>query len=265
MRIKIFIVTYNNDNVLRRCIESISTNDHKGIMSVTVINNYPTINLHGINYKKLNVINNSVRPIFSTGHLSRNWNQCIMHGLKDIDNPECDILILAQNDVVFAPNFIDNILQHITRYNYLAFGRGDELQIMTPQSIKSIGMYDERFCNIGFQEADYFLRAVLLNKDKSSINDHFHGRVHNPVMNNVILDVPSGYMRNDENHDKSRVYHTISRNVFTHKWAGLLPLGEDPENWTQIVKDTPICPKQYIMYPYFELKLPSITEKYIVY
>ena len=142
--------------------------------------------------------------------------------------------------------------------------------MITLNAVKNIGLYDERFCNIGYQEADYFLRAVLLNRQHSSINDVYHKRIHNPCENNVIEDVPSGYMRNDVDHLNSLQYHHISRRMFAYKWMGLIPISKDNqatpyENWDDYIKSVPICAKQYVMYPYFECLLPDLETKYINY
>lgn len=278
MKIELFIVTYKNDSMLLRCLESIHneiiTKEKQDIINVTIINNYQALSLGLADHNYAKIIDNAARPDFSTGHLARNWNQCILHGIQDINVPKNDVVILAQNDVVFKPGFIKNIKQHLDRYNYITFGRGDELQIITPDAIKNIGLYDERFCNIGFQEADYFLRAVLLNPKLSSINDNFHKRIHNPIINNVIEDVQSGYQRCDTTHIESSKFHNVSLNMFFYKWMGLLPntcnggtkdTNYPYENWNDFIKNTPICAKQYIMYPYFECNLPNLDKKYINY
>jgi hypothetical protein len=266
MKISIFIVTYKNDELLNKCLESIfNVIETYDIITVNILNNYSTIQLNSEFKDKVKVIQNDGIPSFSTGHLARSWNQCIMHAIKDINNPDCDTLILAQNDVVFKPDFINNIKTHLDNYSYITFGRGDEVQIITPEAIKTIGMFDERFCNIGFQEADYFLRAIILNPKMTTINDEFHNRIHNPVINDVIEDVPNGFNRDDEIHLESRKYHNISRQLFSYKWNVILPINEDPNNWNDYVKTIKICPRQYMFYPYFESNLPNLDDKYIVY
>ena len=235
------------------------------LINVTVLNNYPTLHIDDVHKNKVNIIQNDGQPSFSTGHLARSWNQCIINAIKNINDPDCDVLILAQNDVVFKPFFLTEIINCLDKFTFISFGRGDEVQVLTPDAIKSIGIYDERFCNIGFQEADYFLRAVLLNNEKTSINDIFHNRIYNGINNNVTLDVPTGYQRNDEFHIASSSYHRNSRTMFSHKWAGILPNPQDPENWTDLMKNLRVCPCQYMFYPYFEKDFPNLDDKYIVY
>ena len=281
MKFSVFIVTYKNEDLLNKCVESIIVAANSLIdddISICVLNNHSDIKLPE-EFKNVHVINNNARPSFSTGHLARSWNQCILHGFKDIDNPDCDVLILAQNDVVFKHDFFIDCKANLEKYKYIQYGRGDELQVMTPDSVKAIGLYDERFCNIGFQEADYFLRAVLLYKDNVSINDDFHGRVHNPVEKDIFIEsVPTGFMREDIHHKNSNTHHNISFRIFLYKWMGILPFRCIPstylqvehtkdkfpiENWDDYIKNLQTCAKQYMMYPYFECKLPNLDKKYI--
>jgi hypothetical protein len=165
---------------------------------------------------------------------------------------------MAQNEVVFRAGFLAALKRHAARFCYMTFGHGDEVQVMTPEAVRRIGLYDERFCNIGFHEADCFLRALIAAPEAVSINDDFHGRVHNPVPNDVTEHVATGYSRRDPAHlasmaasfaygSEARPYHGISRRVFAHKWAGA-----DPQNWGHAARSLRECAKQYMMYPYFK-------------
>lgn len=267
MRVKIFIVTYNNNEVLNDCLASIFENlptESKYNVSVHIINNHSHFHIHD-DFKKENnlfVIHNEGRPDFSTGHLARNWNQAIIHGMKSIKEPDCDVLILAQNDSRFVRNFIRNIEHHLETYDYLTFGVGDEVQIMTKSSIEKIGLFDERFCNIGYQECDYFMRAILLNRDMSSINDHRHGRPYNTVVNDVVCDKRCNDVQL-AHHKLSNIYHNISNNVLIHKWGKNIAIADIFNEYIQ--SEFPVIPKQFITYPYFEAFLPSLDQKYIVY
>jgi len=267
IKIAIYIVTYKNEDLLHRCLKSVfhNLNIMNIDLSVTVMNNFGVLSLSSEWKDKVSVIDNLARPDFSTGHLSRSWNECIIHGFKSLSAPKCDLLILAQNDVVFEEGYLSRILEYSKIYTYMTFGRGDELQIMTPESVKTIGLYDERFCNIGYQEADYFLRALILNGSKSTINDPFHRRVHNRIENpKVIQDVPSGYLRHDVIHHASMIYHSISQNVFFSKWNSYIHFKDKypMEDWDPYVKTLKIAPKQWMFYPYFEMGVYSPQEKY---
>lgn len=114
MRIKHYIVTYNNNEVLNNCLESlwdIFENYTKDEYQVYIINNHSNFSINRKFERYVEVIHNDLRPDFSTGHLSRNWNQAILHGFKDLNNPDCDILVTNQNDCEFDGDFVPNLIE----------------------------------------------------------------------------------------------------------------------------------------------------------
>ena len=261
--IEFFVVTYKNEDLLHRCISSIKTmlKPSNVAINITVINNFNTIDP----IPRVTIHNNTIRPDFSTGHLARNWNQSILNAFKDPRYSATDILVLCQNDAMFHPNFMINILDLIKQYDYITLGVGDEVQVMNINAVQQIGLFDERFCNIGFQEADYFLRAKLTLQNKASINDYWHKRLHNPlteelIFNDLIVNVTCGYQRNDESSEASMVHHNISKNIFYHKWGDNI----NPEDWDETHNNITQIPKQFMYYPYFERYLPNIEKKYVV-
>jgi len=274
MKIKVFVVTYKNQDLLERCLASLLQDpvEDGDELQVSVMNNFGELVLSPEFTNRVSVINNNARPDFSTGHLSRSWNECIMHAFGDIRNPLCDVLILCQNDTEFEQGYLQKLKECVGRYSYITLGHGDEVQIMTPEAVCKTGLFDERFCNIGFQEADYFLRAVITNPHDSSINDHFHKRLHNPLDDDIaiIKDCVTGYFRNDENHLASMRYHNISRIVFLEKWLPLLDVDYCAETrypievWDDHVKTRTEFPKQFMLYPYFEGGFPELDRKYFI-
>ena len=248
--------------MLDRCLESIFSIDihdtvdkedkeDKVSIQITIINNHSNFVSRFSHHPLVTILHNMTRPDWSTGHLARSWNQCILHGFKDLNNPDCDVLVLAQNDVVFTPSFLKECLFHLQTFTFITQGAGDELQIMTPACIKTLGLYDERFCNIGYQEADYFLRALLFNPQLSSINDTHHGRLLNPIQNNMIKCVINGGSRNEPSHLRSLTYHPISYSLFKTKW------NTEPDKWNDDTHQINCLSKQYIYYPYFEASFVS--------
>lgn len=256
MKIKQFIVTYNNNEILNNCLESLSTafeKYSKDEYEVFIINNHTNFQIDEKFEKYVKVLHNQTRPNFSKGHLSRNWNESIIHGFVDLNNPDCDIVVTNQNDCEFDGDFIPNLIELHKTYNFIQFGAGDNFVSYTPESIKRVGLWDERFCNIGYQEADYFLRQMLYNKDGCSINDGKHLRNHNTIVNTIIKHTISGHDRGDESHLESKKYHTISEMVYTKKW-GETPYNHATNGWNYENLSI-ISPKieSFIYYPYFEL------------
>ena len=253
-KIAIYIVRYRETDKLYKCLDSVKKCGDSSGVPVYVINNYGTLELPD-EYKCVTVLNNVTRPDFSTGHLSRNWNQAIINGFQDLNSPRYDKIVAIQADVELADAWYEHVVHLNENIKYLACGRGDEFQIFTPEGVKAVGIYDERFCNIGHQEADYFLRNLLIQRDTCCILDKPHGRFHCPAQfSNVNVEdfiVPSIGCAN-EDHIKSAVYHDISNRWFSTKWGNTGVVWRDHWNNNDAVRE--LCPfkKEVMYYPYFE-------------
>lgn len=263
MKIKAYFVTYKNNDELNLTLESfrrsgITNYDHE----IKIINNAPDHRVVLGNTGNLNccIIINETRATFSTGHLSRNWNECLIDGFKNIDAPDADIVILSQNDNTFYPDFIPRLIEQHKTYSFIQNGAGDTYHSYTPDAIRKVGLWDERFCNIGYQDGDYMLRQMIFNQAGSSIHDVAHGRVNNPLIENIVdYGKTSGCNRHEASHHASMRFHHISGQVFFNKWAGLYPLhvGYNGGNWDnamlmKLKGNFKIAMPQFIMYPYFE-------------
>jgi hypothetical protein len=267
MKIKLYIVTYRNNHDLTDNLESLFQSDWSGNhLEICVINNHSDFKLDSSLSQRIHIMHNVCRPDFSTGHLSRNWNQAIIHGFKSLNNPDCDILIHCQDDTVFHPDWCRDLVNLHKSYSFIQKGVGDNLCSYLPEAVKNIGLWDERFCGIGFQEADYFLRAKIHNGDTSSVNDWAHGRFHNRTNEEICQRAqpiirPDGSVNHSEFHKTSMKYHYINRNIFMKKW------GIEPEWWDRnpLPWPTKSLIDNYVYYPYFELDIPNLqTKNYII-
>ncbi len=277
MKIKIFIVTYKNDEFLKNNLVSLLQSDIiKYDYEINIINNYTKdFSLDKYCYdNNINIYHNTLRPDFSTGHLSRNWNQAIINGFKDLNNPDCDILVLCQNDNIFKSQWFEYVLEKHKIYDFITIGGGDQYHSYKPEHIKKVGLWDERFCNIGYQEADYFIRSYIYNKEKISINDYNHKRIYNklvedPIMTpsgiigcNKIIDLDDnlkGGMRGDESHIRSLVHHSTSKKILDKKWGIDFEGDWNEEKLKNLPKKSKI--ENYIFYPYFEKNIYNLEEK----
>ena len=259
MKIKLYLITYKNDFELNKTLLSLQKSDiHNYDYQITIVNNYhiqPVI-LDPEFTLRHKIINNQTRPAFSTGHIARNWNECLMDAFVDVYIPETDIAVLCQNDVDFLPDTFSNLERFHGQYSFITNGAGDALHSYTIDAVRAVGLWDERFCNIGYQESDYFLRQKLYNPH-SSINDPVHdNRMHNQI--DVQLIDPNrawGHCRGDEAHVSSLKYHIISANVFIQKW------GIDAATAVCWNADNKMLLPQYIQYPYFETDLLDSARK----
>ena len=261
MKIKLYIVTYKNDKALEECLFSLSKTIVPSNVNLEkyVINNNTNFYINP-DYEDVTVIHNNARPDFSTGHLARNWNQAIINGFVDLKNPDADIVVMCQVDTVFNPNWMDFLIRKHLQYNLIIAGRGDGLVSYTVEGVKAIGLWDERFCSIQYQEADYFLRALIHNKEKSSINDFHHSRILNTILPNE--EDQSFIYRDNTNFVEQKLamqYGDYTLNLLKKKYNH-----ESPYAWNADIQRSPprIVTKQYILYPYFEMDIPDLESKY---
>jgi len=249
MRVKLFIITYRDSHTLNYwALKSLwfSTFPRENV-DIFVIDNASEAFIHSDMQGFATIIQNRVRSIYSTGHLARNWNQSIILGFENLNMPACDVVIGVQHDTKFLPNWYSVLEKIVAKYDYIAQGAGDQLQVFTTNCIKNIGLYDERFCNIGFQEADYFLRAYKFLPNHSSISDFQHMRLHNPTEDMLIEKTEPECVRKSKPwHIMSKQFHPISKTFFEHKW------GVSPLEWEVYSTSSKQQCNNYILYPYFE-------------
>jgi hypothetical protein len=267
MKIKFYIVNYNNDHVLNNMIlNSLSKSEYdRNNTQIFIINNHTNINVNDEYKSFVTILNNTLRIDESHGHLSRNWNQAILNGFRSLINPDCDIVIGCQNDSEVSLDWHKILLEKIEQYGFIQQGVGDQFQAWTPDAVKHIGLYDERFCNITHQEYDYFLRASLYYRDKSSINDVGHSCVFNSINERIIKDTGSGYnyrgddegrIKQKEIQDKCVSARGLTSNLFQTKW------GIGSEALFNIINpDLEPLIGSYLYYPYFENDIITLDKQ----
>ena len=130
-----------------------------------------------------------------------------------------------------------------------------------PDAVKKIGMWDERFVPSFYHECDYFLRALIYNKAHSSINDHHHCRVVNPV-DFCLVEWPPANEQRLEAKNASLSQGSVAWAFWRHKWM------VSPLHWPQELIDHPPAGSRcvnYVTYPHFEMAVENLREKnYIV-
>lgn len=253
--VNVYVVTYNNEqNInenLSRFLET--TQDVSDVKFVyTIINNHSVFELDEKNVDidrenfELYVFHNWLRPDFSCGHLSRDYNMGLIDGFKSLKNPAVDQVILLHDDSIWNDGWYEDLVDIHKTYTFYAGDWGDGLTSYLPDAVKNIGLWDERFCNIGYHEADYFLRAKIFNSDKSSINDHGAGRVWNATKE--IFHHAKENPNKVSSHSESAKYHDITHALFQEKWDC------SPVNWHHSIGVLPTAPriKSWMLYPYFE-------------
>jgi len=277
MKIQVGIVSYNNPVDLNNLIHSLLVSDlTQHMFYIEVINNHSNFILNPAVEPYVHVIHNTVRPDWSTGHISKDYNSILVRGFQDLDNPDADLVIIIQEDNIVKPDFISRLIGLHNTYNYIASGIGGQLMSFTPEAIKKIGLFDERISSVGSHDTDYFVRAIIWNRAGSSINDVGQERVINPSTNDVNYgfhhsprsdsDLIQCVAINQDHHNalapiwKSKPIHITA---FNYIWGNQLPsTGWSPELIDHIEQFIRPVHKQIIMYPYFENKIENPSEKF---
>jgi hypothetical protein len=273
--IKIYIVTYRRKEVLNKTLDILfNKTDFSSIPNteVNIINNHSEFEINEEYVNKVNVIHNNARPDWDTGNLARNWNQALVHGFKDLNNPDCKIVTTMQNDIVLNKNWATNLLKMHQNNTFITGQLGDNIISYRPEAVKKIGLWDERFVTPANKESDYYIRALILNKDKSIINDKVHRRVWN---NEEALELDTSEYQGGEstwraeksnNNSKEGWYHTSQ--IFYWKWKDTWKKQPSYNGWLtnwskEFVDNPPTLPKvpNFIQYYYFEKDIETLKQQ----
>lgn len=258
MKIKIYVLTYNNPTHLDQTLRSLYNTADPSRYGLYIINNHSNFNLASeLEPHVDHVFHNELRLDRSTGHPSRNWNQALMNGFVDLQNPEADLVIHVQDDVVFHNAWLDRLIKAHEKFSFIMDGQGDTLCSYTPEAVRRIGLWEERYCSLGWGEFDYQIKSVIYNRDKTCINtDHPLGP-WNQLRETFVARPPSNQ---EKQQDKivGNIYHTHSRALFVERW-GHAP-EEKPLSWYAnhvVTTNTP----NYVLYPYFEKDVEGLYEE----
>tara|TARA_R110000824_G_scaffold40831_3_gene122008 strand:- start:293 stop:1228 length:936 start_codon:yes stop_codon:yes gene_type:complete len=303
-KMKVYIVTYKRSDILNDTLEKLFASDFSSIPNteVNIINNHSAFFLKPEYENKVNVLHNVLRPDWSNGNVSENYNQAFINGVVDLNKPDTEMLVTLQNDAVVHPNWCKHldILFNQKGYTFVTGLCGDTITAYKPEAIKKIGMWDENL-PAQYKETDYFLRALIHNKSKSCINDVVHGIKlnHEPDFpiesfedrNFVeIRDKRSGknlIKRRPDDQEQQKIWHSsrggiykkTAWNYFHAKWEGTWKFG-DPihtseeqgwiKNWSNKLIEYPPDIKRsnlknFIKYIYFEKDLDMHKLNYMRY
>ena len=288
-KIELFVVTFNRPTAMNETLQGIYDSDFfkQGGNRITVINNGSKFRLDP-EFKDVRVLHNQTRLGCSHGNLSENYNQALLWGFGSLDKPQANIVIHIQDDCCVAPDWTEELLNLHEKYSFIVGNFGDNLVSYTPDAVRKIGMWDENFCGIQHKEADYWIRALIWNKDHTMLNDHMHNRrLHYDPEASAHLDVQGhrafswvgGKLKrgqDDGNHVLIKRHavkaNNVLRNYFFAKWSRAEwknPLRDDLEGWLvnwpdEFVDHPPTFPREWltpIKYPWFESGIENRTAK----
>lgn len=235
---------------------------------INLINNHTDFRLPSEFADKVVVLHNVLRPDWSSGHLSRNWNQALINGFKSLTDPDCDIVVCSQDDSIFRKGWVKRLLNLHETFTFVHNGHGDQFHSYLPEAVRRVGLWDERFCGISMQAADYFWRCVMYNREGSTIQDPIHQRILNPIVPNDI-GASQGYLVDpDVRQFGDHWDNSLHNNGDIASALMLSKYPYDPYPWTpEKLKKVPAhtLSTNYITYPYFEKDIYDLEEKgYIV-
>jgi hypothetical protein len=255
-KIKIFILTYSAPDELNNNLDSLfGSNADPLSYSVEIINNHSEhFSIRKKYAKRVTIHHQTTRANWGCGHPSRDWNQSIVKGFRDLNSPQCSQLILCQDDAVWDADWKIKLDRIHSQFSLYQCSWGDCFISMLPDAIKKIGLFDERLCTLGFYEGDFLLRALIYNKEKSSINDYHHKRVLNET---------EPVVRRSSDEARTPPYMDFSKTIFRSKWPGVSPI-----KWSRELIDNPpqgSAIPNFVFYPYFEKDIECLKEKnYII-
>jgi len=272
-KIKVFIATYKRNDILAETLDCLFDSDFTEVCDgqVFVLSNHTSTEIQEKHKDKVKVIRNEGRPDWSNGNLSESWNQAIVHGFKNLSKPDCDYVVTLQNDALVDKNWCSNLIKFHERFDFIKGKFGDNVMSFTPQHIKKVGLWDERFCSIQFKEADYDIRSIQRNGERVYLDDVMHRIEYN---NNPSFDFDVKGHRNINDDIKRRaddsehqdiwnvsrggIYRAYSWKWFNHKWKGTHKTSPNIHGWCigwsdDFKKNPPQGQKKEVVrYPYFE-------------
>lgn len=279
MKIKMYILTYDSEYHINDSLNQIFTYGLDGEIELNIINNHSNLQISEQNKKRLEdfgnykILHNVMQSDTSWGYTTRNWNQALILGFKSLNNPDCDVVICAQDDTLYNDNWLRNLkARHEEGLEFISAGLGDCFCSYTPEAVKAIGLWDERFCTLNFSEYDYMLRAASWLGYKAAIDDNGNSgdnddggngyicRFNGKKAENIARKAEEEQKKKDLRNIRMKIGHQLGGDVFVYKW-GKAP--GHPDLWARnnvgncIVPVTPM----FVNYPYFEKEIPNIRQK----
>lgn len=210
--------------------------------SIHVINNNPAdllVNRRDLVPDGVSVHDNSLRLTRSHGQLARTWNEAIINAFGNLAAPNVDVLVTMQADAVLKATWWTVVHSALKSCALLSFGRGDEMVVYTPEAVRRVGLWDERFTSLTHQEYDYFFRAALALSPRACMTDHLHSRLLHRRNASGVLDLKSPYgfkrMVTHELGPQDELLRNAAQQAFSDTWELLL------DKWCPAPPSSPIA------------------------
>lgn len=140
-----YILTYDSEYHINDSLNQIFTYGLDDDIELNIINNHTNLQISEQNKKKLEdfgnykILHNVMQSDTSWGYTTRNWNQALILGFKSLNNPDCDVVICAQDDTLYNDNWLRNLkARHEEGLEFISAGLGDCFCSYTPEAVKAI-------------------------------------------------------------------------------------------------------------------------------
>jgi len=175
---RIFIVRYAETKKLRDLIDSLLEGDlpriSGGSFEIFVLNNKgiycDPAESNVILPDNVFILDNPRRSAGTQGYLARDSNAALVLGFQNLEAPAAEHVIHCHADVKFEANAFSILSEAHKNYDFVQWGIGDQLSSYKVAAVKQIGLWDERFNSIFYQEEDYFQRIAALMPKSASLN-----------------------------------------------------------------------------------------------
>jgi hypothetical protein len=134
------------------------------------------------------MVHNALRHKHSRGHLAREYNAALLRGFGELGRGLTDVVVLLQGDAKVKETWARELYEeHMGAGTlFLTQAKGDAIQSLTEEGVRTIGIWDEHYTDVGFQEADYF-SARAGSPDRVRVADDHHHRNHRPWARTSLL------------------------------------------------------------------------------
>lgn len=173
-----------------------------------ILNGFPDLN------KQLKFIKEATKFLTNLGFtriisyekhqsLAKGWNLLII-------NSDADKILILNDDCEIKPNFRNEFESQIEDRDWLFLNQSFSHFLVSKNTIKTVGWFDERFLGIGHEDGDYARRCAYLGYE-------YDVNIDCPSLKNLqIKEVNVSYTTDPK--QKSGNYSVYNENFFKKKW-----------------------------------------------
>lgn len=223
MRVDLVVAAYNQPERLERLVGSAVSATHDVAVHLFLHSTHPETVRACEHLAALPHVR--YRPYAENRGLSRTWND----GLLDAYDDGADLVVIANDDVVFSPGDLDRLAakaaSHPDRYIVSCAGHHERLGrrlashgyacfALNPIALEVIGCFDENFTPAYCEDQDYARRAGLAGLSEENCAD-----------TDVVHTGSSAIVASEDLRRRNAVTQALNMGYYARKWGG--PAGDE--------------------------------------